>query len=44
MSDELQGTLFDERFLGRHAGAIMEDPRTALAELVANAWEPTPRV
>ena len=39
MTDELQGTLFDERFLGRHAGAIMEDPRTALAELVANAWD-----
>jgi len=34
-----QGTLFDERFLGRHAGAIMSDPTTALVELVANAWD-----
>ncbi len=35
----LQGTLFDERFLGRYAGAIMSDPTTALVELVANAWD-----
>lgn len=34
-----QGTLFDERFLGRHAGQIMSDPTTALVELVANAWD-----
>lgn len=34
-----QGTLFDERFLGRYAGAIMSDPTTALVELVANAWD-----
>ncbi len=34
-----QGTLFDERFLGRYAGAIMADPTTALVELVANAWD-----
>ena len=34
-----QGTIFDERFLGRYAGAIMSDPTTALVELVANAWD-----
>jgi hypothetical protein len=34
-----QGTLFDERFLGRYAGSIMSDPTTALVELVANAWD-----
>ena len=36
---EMQGTLFEERFLGRYAGAIMSDPTTALVELVANAWD-----
>lgn len=36
---EGQGTLFDERFLGRYAGSIMSDPTTALVELVANAWD-----
>jgi hypothetical protein len=34
-----QGTLFEERFLGRYAGGIMSDPTTALVELVANAWD-----
>ncbi|QSR23610.1 ATP-binding protein [Hyphomonas sp. KY3] len=34
-----QGTLFDKRFLGKHAGQIMSDPTTALVELVANAWD-----
>jgi hypothetical protein len=34
-----QGTLFEERFLGRYAGAIMSDPTIALVELVANAWD-----
>lgn len=34
-----QGTLFEERFLGRYAGAIMSDPTVALVELVANAWD-----
>lgn len=34
-----QGTLFDERFLGKYAGSIMSDPTTALVELVANAWD-----
>jgi len=38
MSGE-QGTLFDERFLGRYTGTIMSDPTTALVELVANAWD-----
>jgi hypothetical protein len=37
--DETQGTLFDERFMGRHAGQIMSDPTTALVELVANSWD-----
>src|SRR4051812_46950939 len=39
MVDAEQGTLFDERFLGRYAGSIMSDPTTALVELVANAWD-----
>ena len=34
-----QGTLFEERFLGRYAGAIMSDPTVALVELVANGWD-----
>jgi hypothetical protein len=34
-----QGTLFEERFLGRYAGAIMADPMVALVELVANSWD-----
>ena len=38
-ASEMQGTLFEERFLGRYAGAIMSDPTTALVELVANAWD-----
>ena len=35
---EVQGTLFDERFLERYAGAIISDPEIAIVELVANAW------
>jgi hypothetical protein len=31
--------LFDERFLERHAGAIIGDPAVAIVELVANAWD-----
>jgi hypothetical protein len=34
-----QGTLFEERFLGRYAGLIMSDPTIAVVELVANAWD-----
>jgi hypothetical protein len=34
-----QPILFDERFLPRHAGAIMSEPDVALVELVANAWD-----
>ncbi|MEO1191159.1 MAG: ATP-binding protein [Pseudomonadota bacterium] len=34
-----QLTLFDQRFLGKHAGQIMSDPTTALVELVANSWD-----
>lgn len=36
---EAQGALFDERFLERHAGAIISDPEVAIVELVANAWD-----
>jgi len=39
MTDVIQGSLFESRFLGRYAGAIMSDPTTALVELVANAWD-----
>jgi len=35
----VQAFLFDERFLPRHAGAIMSEPDVALVELVANAWD-----
>jgi len=35
----VQEILFDERFLSRHAGAIMSEPDIALVELVANAWD-----
>jgi Histidine kinase-, DNA gyrase B-, and HSP90-like ATPase len=35
----VQEILFDERFLPRHAGAIMSEPDVALVELVANAWD-----
>ena len=34
-----QGILFDERFLDRHAGAIITDTAVAVVELVANAWD-----
>jgi hypothetical protein len=37
--ESAQGTLFEDRFLGRYAGAIMSDPTTALVELVANTWD-----
>jgi hypothetical protein len=30
---------FDDRFLDRHAGAIISDTATAIVELVANAWD-----
>jgi hypothetical protein len=33
------GVLFDERFLDRHAGAIISDSSIAIVELVANAWD-----
>lgn len=34
-----QGLLFDDRFMSRHAGAIIADPAIAIVELVANAWD-----
>lgn len=34
-----QVLLFDERFLDRHAGAIITDAEVAIVELVANAWD-----
>lgn len=37
--DNPQGTLFDKRFLVEYSGQIMRDPKTALVELVANAWD-----
>jgi hypothetical protein len=36
---EEQTVLFDPRFLGKHAGAIITDPGVALVELVANTWD-----
>lgn len=30
---------FDNRFLERHAGSIIQDPAVAIVELVANAWD-----
>lgn len=31
--------LYDERFLETYAGSIINDPSTAIIELVANAWD-----
>ncbi|WEK58840.1 MAG: hypothetical protein P0Y52_04715 [Candidatus Brevundimonas phytovorans] len=36
---DTQVLLFDERFLDRHAGAIITDAEIAIVELVANAWD-----
>ena len=36
---DIQGRLFDERFLDRHAGSIIHDPAVSIVELVANAWD-----
>ena len=36
---DTQVLLFDERFLDRHAGAIITDAEVAIVELVANAWD-----
>jgi DNA-directed RNA polymerase subunit F len=33
------GLLFDNRFMERHAGAIITDPAVAIVELVANSWD-----
>jgi hypothetical protein len=33
------GVLFDERFLDRHAGAIIGETSVSIVELVANAWD-----
>src|SRR5579862_7846648 len=33
------GVLFDERFLDRHAGALLSDTGVAIVELTANAWD-----
>ncbi|TKV70362.1 ATP-binding protein [Rhizobium sp. AU243] len=30
---------FDNRFMERHAGSIIQDPAIAIVELVANAWD-----
>jgi len=38
--DDYQTKLtFDRRFLDRYAGSIVQDPRIALVELVANCWD-----
>ena len=34
-----QSLKFDRRFLDKYAGSIISDPRVALVELVANAWD-----
>lgn len=34
-----QESLFDERFLSSYAGHIVDDPATAIVELVANCWD-----
>lgn len=39
MAVGIQQTLFDDRFLDKHAGAIISDLTVALVELVANAWD-----
>lgn len=33
------GPLFGKRFLDKYAGHIIDDPETAIVELVANAWD-----
>lgn len=38
MSDDAE-LFFDDRFLERHAGSIIQDPAIAIVELVANAWD-----
>lgn len=37
--DQATGVLFAQRFLDRHAGAIVSDTSVAVVELVANAWD-----
>ncbi|WP_459568357.1 ATP-binding protein [Bradyrhizobium diazoefficiens] len=39
VAENSQQLFFDERFLERHAGAIIVDPSVAIVELVANAWD-----
>ena len=38
MSDDAS-LFFDNRFLERHAGAIIQDSAIAIVELVANSWD-----
>jgi hypothetical protein len=36
----IEGVLYDQRFLESHAGShILHDPKTAIVELIANAWD-----
>lgn len=36
----ITGVLYDQRFLESHAGSqILHDPKTAIVELIANAWD-----
>ena len=40
MSLQIAGVLYDQRFLESHAGnRILHDPKTAIVELIANAWD-----
>jgi len=40
MSGTTQNALFDDQFLEAYAGhSIMKDPKVALMELIANAWD-----
>jgi hypothetical protein len=36
---DTRSLFFDERFLDRHAGAIITDAEVAIVELVANSWD-----
>ena len=38
-STQLQGCLFEQDFLVRTLGSIVQSPEVALTELVANAWD-----
>lgn len=39
MAESIQQLFFGNTFLEEHAGQIIRDPKVAVAELVANAWD-----